>query len=190
MEKKEGYLIRYLPQHGPQARKVITLITELLPGLKIPQDLPPNPNTDKPKAKTSANGATTKLTSRTTPAPAHQPMPKEEPKLMDKWIEQQSNSQPQDPDLQEHGDGFWYRIHAPGRLSYLPDAQQYQKDHPRCLSKVVIPSNYHQDQWLLALWQLLQDTAWDRWRYQNGVRRPAGPKWDESLQQMTWYTIH
>jgi len=32
------------------------------------------------------------------------------------------------------------------------------------------PSNHNISRWLAALWQLFQNTAWDRWRYQNGVR--------------------
>jgi len=49
MEKTEGYLIRYLPQHHTQACKVIALITNLLLGLQLQQALPPKPMTDEHK---------------------------------------------------------------------------------------------------------------------------------------------
>jgi len=37
------------------------------------------------------------------------------------------------------------------------------------------PSRYQLYHWLLALWQLFQNTAWDRWRYRNGITQPS---WD------------
>jgi len=64
----------------------------------------------------------------------------------------------------------WSRFTESFCLS-LPTAPQqlHIQDHLVILRPAIIPSHYKLQFWLQALQQLLQDTAWDRWRYRNGI---------------------
>jgi len=60
-------------------------------------------------------------------------------------------------------------------LSLLPTPHLYTTGvHQATHRRAPGPSSYQLYQWLLALWQLFQNTAWDRWRYRNGITKSKG----------------
>jgi len=62
------------------------------------------------------------------------------------------------------------RFCTPFCLGSIPRAHQPDASTRQGLRNTTHqPSNYNILHWLTALWQLLQNTAWDRWRYRNGV---------------------
>jgi len=57
----------------------------------------------------------------------------------------------------------------------LPLPQQHRTSAQQAhYSTAPGPSHYQLNHWLLALWQLFQNTTWDRWQYQNGITISPG----------------
>jgi len=63
--------------------------------------------------------------------------------------------------------GIWSRFNTPCPFSRPPRSNF--SAHPMTISPTPSPSHYKLFPWLAALLQKSQDTAWDRWRYRNGV---------------------
>jgi len=62
---------------------------------------------------------------------------------------------------------IWSRFNTPYSLSCSP--KSILSTHPMTVSLTPSPSHHKLCPWLAALIQKSQDTAWDRWRYRNGV---------------------
>jgi len=63
--------------------------------------------------------------------------------------------------------GIWSQFNTPDPFSRPPNSNL--SAHPMTISPTPSPSHYTLFPWLAALLQKFQDTAWDRWRYSNGV---------------------
>jgi len=164
--EKEGYIIQYLPEHCNQAGKVLDLITTLLPGLQIqnkPQPLKNTGITREIKATQAKKPVpSTKLLQKGATLPRAQQYDKQHSATLTRDKTQDTSS--------EKDRGPWLQFTIPFWLHSLPQVKyHYKQAHFRLSSTTTIPSNYRQYQWLQALWQLLQNTAWDRWRYLNGI---------------------
>jgi len=71
---------------------------------------------------------------------------------------------------------FEIRFTEPGYVHLRPIPQPcITGAHHNIHTRAPSPSSYQLYNWLLALWQLFQNTAWDRWRYRNGITQPL---WD------------
>jgi len=71
----------------------------------------------------------------------------------------------------------WFTVSSILSSTGLP-WQQNKQVHSTGPSIDTMLSNYNQDQWSLALWWLFHNTAWDRWRYRNGIQ--------QGQQDLTW----
>jgi len=59
----------------------------------------------------------------------------------------------------------------------LLSSQPYNTSTEPNSYNIVNSTSHHQlHHWLLALWQLFQNTAWDKWRYRNGVQERVKDK--------------
>jgi len=135
--------------------------------------IPSQPSTEEPKAITSNTQLNIQSTPQITSVPPDSPL----------------QNRTMKPKAQDKAFGSWFT--ASGILSStgLP-WQQNKQVHSTTLSINTMLSNYNQDQWLLALWQLFQNTAWGWWGYRNGIQQGQQDlTLDESLQLLNWYPL-
>jgi len=161
--------------------KVIALIINLLPGLQL--EIPSTTSTKDPKATTSDTQPSIQSTPQITSVSSHSPLQNRQLKRKVTHQDQQQNNiqtsghHKSSPQAQDKASGSWFT--APGLLgSSVSPWQQNQQTHPPCPCINIMVSNYTQDQWLLAISRLFQNTAWDRWRYRNGIQQEQqDPTW-------------
>jgi len=141
----DEFIVRFLPQHRTKVEQVILHLVKKLPGIQVgsttPSSLPSPP--PRPIVTPSPRPHQPK------PASDLQPTVAAQQKVLDKVFKQR----------------FTKAIDNPPST---PKDSFNCKD-PRQQSFPAISSTYKLNQWLQALQQLLQNTAWDKWGYLIGI---------------------
>ncbi len=154
MVKKEGYIIHYLLQHSTEALTTLGQIPALVLGMYVGT---PQPSHCKTVTATDQE----RPPSGRTPPPMQRgtaltlPLANCQTEELDRW--------------------FTSRFTEPYYSNPLPLPQPHRTSAQQAYySTAPGPSNYQLNHWLLALWRLFQNTAWDRWQYQNGITISPG----------------
>jgi len=127
-----------------------------------------------PQYSTQVRAAITQLSEQfpnttITPATLVQPMP-----ALTKLA---TMSKPKAPYQQAEQKPIGLRNNMVNCFCPLPSSQPYNTSTEPNNYNIVNSASHHQlCRWLLALWQLFQNTAWDKWRYRNGVQERVKDK--------------
>jgi len=141
----DEFIVRFLPQHRTKVEQVILSLVKKLPGIQVGSNALSSLPSPPPRPIV-------------TPSPRpHQPKPSSDllptvaaqQKVLDKVFEQRFTKAIDD---------------SPS----IPKFSFNRKD-PRQQSSPAISSAYKLNQWLQAIKQLLQNTAWDKWGYLIGI---------------------
>jgi len=180
LAKIDGYIIRYLPEHRSKVLAIITRLEELLPGLQAGRDIK-GPVAIKTTniLQTSRSQGLNLTGKRDPPSPQGKPSSGQLDKSKAAYLTPTS--------------GIWSLSREPKRVllnqvRMLPIPGMPEKyatsissttQHPYSqLAPTIIHSQLNPNRWLTAILMLLQNTAWDRWKYRNNLT-PTG--WGEIL---------
>jgi len=154
MVKKEGYIVRYLLQHSTEARTTLDQIPVLVLGTHV--GLPP-----------PSYRETVTATDQERPPSGRTPPPMQRGTVLTLPLAHRQTEELDRLFTSKFTEPYYYNP-LPLPQSHRTSAQhEYYSTAPG-------PSNYQLNHWLLALWRLFQNTAWDRWQYQNGITTSPG----------------
>ncbi len=145
MVKKVGFIIRYLPQHHDSAQKVMTRILATFPGAPAETYQPVSHTSQAPSVPPKVTGS--ELVS-------HQQS--EAPNSAIAQLQLQSNIRTT-------------QIPRP-KCTLSNDVSKPRQQHECPRAQTTSPSHNDKYRWLVAVLTYFQNTAWDKWRYCNGIQ--------------------
>jgi len=143
--QSDKFIVRFLPQHQTKVDQIIPRLVKKLPGVQVSSIAPQT----RPSPSPSPLVQLPPLPRPSKPAPKLEPTIASQQEALNKV--------------------FKWRFTVATESSQTILKSSFNCNNPIHPCIQAFPSKYKLDRWRRALQQLLQNTAWDRWRYQLGI---------------------
>jgi len=147
MAKKVGFIIRYLPPHHDAAQTVMARISANLLGISEGPNQSVSYKPQVPSAPPTANN------------PSSAPVPHQQLAVMHLATAQSKL---------KLNCGMTQKSRPKCTLSHEVGKPMQQREGP--IARTTSPSHNDKYRWLVAVLKYFQNTAWDKWRYRNGIQ--------------------